>query len=193
MYAARCWLIVRCLLFVFFFHQLRLFVVEFCFVFFFWPGTLESFSGCPDVHDFCFCSLFLSDKVVSLPFNSFSLDDDVGPSRQDVVALEVLLEIVQVDDSFSFGDVDRSRSPSRFLFFGASTAVAEVLRDAGDRPRLFFLLASRRPWSLLRRCSGASTAVAPFVGVALGCSSHRRSSRGCPLGCPESLVSWPAT
>jgi len=43
MYAARCWLIVRCLLSIFFFHQLRLIVVEFCFVFCFDPGHCNHF------------------------------------------------------------------------------------------------------------------------------------------------------
>jgi len=121
---------------------------------------LESFSGCPDVHDFCFCSLFLSDKVVSLPFNSFSLDDDVGPSRQDVVAP---------------GDC-----PSRrfFLFWRRrpQSLLRRVLRVASFSlavSRIIFLLAMSHRQSHDWRCSG-------------GPSSHRGSSGGCPLrGCPE--------
>ena len=70
-------------MFVFFFHQLRLIVVEFCFVFCFDLGHCNHFQ----VAQMSMISV-LSNKVVSLLFHSFSLGAKstvVTPSRQDVI------------------------------------------------------------------------------------------------------------
>jgi len=148
---------------------------------------LQSFSGCPDVHDFCFCLLFASDKVVSLPFNSFSLDDNVGPSRRDVVTPEVLPEIVQVDDSFSFGDVNCSRSSGGARVASFSLAHRLRLRRCSETLEIvpdYFSLGAESSTAvatpeLLRRIDRSRP---QSSGSLWGAPGHRRSSGGCPLG-----------
>jgi len=114
---------------------MRLIVVEFCFVLLFWSGAWQSLSGCPDVHDFCFCLLFLSNKNVCLHFRSFSLEAEVGPSRRRLRRCS------------------RRSSKSTILFLLApSTAVAppEVLRVEGGCSFPFLLHIDR---GRSRRCS----------------------------------------
>ena len=101
------------------------------------------------------CYFFLTKLFLCL-FILFLLMPRLVPVVKTSSAPEVLPEIVQVDDSFSPGAVDRSRSsggaPSRrrlFLSFSLAhrpRSVAEVLRDT-DRPsqRILFLLVPSRP------------------------------------------------
>jgi len=131
-------------LFIFFFHQLRLIVVEFCFLFRFDPGHCNHFL----IAQLSMISV-ISNKVVSLLFHSFSLRAEstvVAPSRQDVVgggAPESQGIVPVVGRRLFFFSWRRPRSPQS----------SRSIRVTGDRPscrRLPGVIRRRSPRRSLR-------------------------------------------
>jgi len=151
------------------------------------------------------CYFFLTKLFLCL-FILFLLTPRSVPVVKTSLAPEVLPEIVQVNNSFSFGAVDRSRSSGGAPSHRRSSELMEVVpflwhidRGRGGAPRHQRLSKSTNSFSL--GAESSSTMVAPPEVLwrvdrgtpsrqgRSGAPSHRRSSRGCPLGgCPESVV-----